>query len=171
MKKQDFRLEALKLLQGLNLAVAGQAGTMARAPFNIYGRPTTKKVGSRTVYKYYVRFWNEGTQSYDTAVSSGQSSKADAFAWAMSELGKSKKVDHTLTWRELCSGMFNKGSNFLEFYLPLKASFGDTHREHSSGHLERYILPVVGRMEIEAPRNSRRRRNPAPRRVRSRGVA
>jgi integrase len=152
--KQDFRLQTLKLLEGLNRVVSSQAGDLPHAPFSLHPRPTTKKQGGRVVNRYYVQFWDAERRCYGTARSTGQTSESAAFAWAMAQLGADKEKRENTNWATLAKGMFDQGSDFLKFYQPLKKSFGEIHRRHCQNYLEEYLLPLIGK-DLVAKTDSR----------------
>lgn len=143
MKNDDFRLQTLRLLEGLNRVVNAQSEDTEHIPFSLYKRACTKKEAGKSAYKYYVRFWDPQAHSYQSGISTGQSSKAAAFAWAMARLGEGRK-NRPITWEELAGTMFDLGSDFLSFYQPLKKSFGEVHRRHCRVYAQDYILPVIG---------------------------
>ncbi len=116
-------------------------------PFSLLKRTTTKTQGGRKVYRYYVRFWDPRTKEYQTARSTGQTSKAAAHAWAMEELEK-EQFRRMTNWEELTQGMFEPDSAFLKFYRPLKKSFGEVHRLHCKNYLREYIVPLIGKKVV-----------------------
>ena len=147
MKNDDFRLQTLRLLEGLNRVVNAQSEDSRHIPFSLYKRASAKKEAGKSVYRYYVRFWDPQAHSYQSGISTGQTSKAAAFAWAMARLGEGKR-NRPLTWDELTGTMFDPGSEFLTFYQPLKKSFGEVHRRHCRVYAQDYILPVIGSLIV-----------------------
>ena len=96
---------------------------------------------------YYCRpRWDAETQRWETAQSTGQTTRAAAETWAAAELAQETQSRETV--EAFSSGMFDDGSEYLTHREQRGRTLSWNHRRHCATYLRLYILPYFGKTKL-----------------------
>jgi integrase len=125
------------------LAKAGAVSPVAHAPYRIYARKTRKTDRrGRPQHVFYFAKWDPESQHWETAKSTGQTTRAAAETWAALVLTEENHSRETVG--AFAKGMFDDGSEYLVHREQRGRALSWNHRRHCATYLKRYILPYFG---------------------------
>ena len=127
-----------QLLDSIARMIGATMHEDGKAPFRLYRRKTRKKEKGKPVYIYYVQIYNPRLHKYGTAKTTKQTSRAAAYAWAITHLGETK--ESSLTLGAFAGGIFDEGSDYLIYREQRGRAMGWNHRRHNATYLRKYIL-------------------------------
>lgn len=129
------------------LTKAGGMSPSGHAAYRLYPRKTRKKDRrGRPIPVYCFALWDAVARRWETAQSTGQTTRSAAETWAAAQLAGQKESRETVS--AFAGGLFDEESEYLIHRAERGRPVSWNHRQHCATYLEKYILPYFGKYRL-----------------------
>lgn len=111
-----------------------------KGPYSLHKRPTKHK----NIFKYYVRFRDQHTGKYRSALSTGCTRRDDAVRWAERRLAEDSKTRSDITFAQYAEGFWEIGARYAQTRWASGKTISSGTLQTSTGNTVKHLLPMWG---------------------------